>query len=37
MALKYEVADLEGIDEAAKALYKEKDGGGFVLFIEFCA
>ena len=31
MALKYEVADLEGIDEAAKALYKEKDGGGFVL------
>ena len=34
MALKYEVTDLEGIDEAAKALYKEKDGGGFVLDVE---
>lgn len=34
MALKYEVTDLEGIDEAAKAFYQEKDGGGYVLAVE---
>lgn len=32
--LKYKVETLEGIDEAAQALYKEQDGGGYVLQVE---
>ena len=34
MALKYQVENLEGINEAAQAFYKEQDGGGYVLEVE---
>lgn len=34
MTLKYQVETLEGVDEAAQTLYKEQDGGGFVLQVE---
>jgi len=34
MTLKYQVENLEGIDEAAQAFYKEQDGGGYVLQVE---
>jgi hypothetical protein len=34
MALKYQVENLEGINEAAQAFYKEQDGGGYVLQVE---
>lgn len=34
MTLKFQVENLEGIDEAAQALYKQQDSGGYVLDVE---
>lgn len=34
MTLKYQIDDLEGLDEAHKPLYSEAEGGGYVLKVE---